>query len=191
MKGKILLSALEVLKDCALSQIDFFEAVLASGYGASMGKIDYEFSKRQKARNAAMSLEQESKERSKKLMNFIYQMKYDGLIREIKEKGKFKLSKKGKDKIKELKNKLPDRHYPKKNQKNMVIVSFDVPERLRRKRNWLREVIKNLGFGMIHQSVWVGKIKIPEQLIFDLENMRILEYVEIFEVTKLGSLKKI
>ena len=42
---------------------------------------------------------------------------------------------------------------------------------------------------MVHQSVWVGKTKIPETLILDLENLHILEYVEIFEISKNGTLK--
>jgi len=44
---------------------------------------------------------------------------------------------------------------------------------------------------MIHQSVWVGKIKIPRQFILDLEEINILGYIEIFEISKMGSLKKV
>ena len=94
-------------------------------------------------------------------------------------------------KLTQLKNKLPTRHYGKTNQNKLVIISFDIPEKFRRKRDWLREVIRNLGYKMIHQSVWIGKTGIPKQFILDLEEMNILEYVEVFEINKRGSLKKL
>ena len=184
------MKALEILKDCALNQADFFEAVLASGYGAGMGKIDYEYAKRQHARENRFWRERELEERRKRLRNFLYQMKHDGLIEETKN-GKVDISEKGKQKINQLKNKLPDRHYKKESTEKIIIISFDIPEKLRGKRDWFREVIRNLGFKMTHQSVWIGKRKIPKVLIDDLEDLKILEYVEIFEVTKSGTLRKL
>ena len=44
---------------------------------------------------------------------------------------------------------------------------------------------------MVHKSVWVGNIKLPEQLVLDLDRMNILEFIEIFEVSKTGTLRKI
>lgn len=192
MKGKILLKALEILKTGVESQVDFFEAILASGYGASMGRIDYEYDKIQRARKVEKYNERELEERKKRLRVFISKMKHDGLI-EMTGSGnkKVRISKKGREKIKELKSKLPDRHYKKEDQDQVVIISFDIPEKLRRKRNWLREVIRNLGFNMIHQSVWFGKTKIPENFVKDMGDLKILEYVEIFEISKTGTLNKL
>lgn len=189
MKGKILSKALELLCDGAMSQVDFFAAVLASGYGASMGKIDYEYEKRRRATSSKESQQKELKERKRRLAVFVSKMKHDGLIRESDKK--FAISSKGKEKLDKLKTSLPGRYYENKISQHSIIISFDIPEKLRRKRNWLREVIKNLGFTMVHQSVWVGKVKIPKDFILDLENLKILEYVEIFEISKTGSLEKI
>ena len=47
VRGQILIKILELLHDQAMNQVDFFGAVLASGYGASASKIDYEYQKRQ------------------------------------------------------------------------------------------------------------------------------------------------
>jgi len=191
MRGQILLKALEILKGCALNQADFFEAVLASGYGASMGKLDFEYQKRRHRRESKMWREREQNERRKRLQNFLYQMKHDGLIELTKKEKKISISAKGKQKIEVLRNKLPNRHYEKVMTDRVIIISFDIPEKLRRKRDWFREVIRNLGFKMIHQSVWMGKKKVPKELIDDLEDLKILEYVEIFEVTKSGTLRKL
>src|SRR3989304_7238628 len=193
MKGRILLKALELLKDCALSQADFFEAVLASGYGASMGRVDYNYSKIRQRRENQMWRNQERDARRKRLQNFLYQMKHDGLIGLVKKDKEISISvsKKGRQKIKELQNKLPDRHYPKTMTDRTIIISFDIPEKSRGKRDWFREVVKNLGSKMIHQSVWIGQRKIPKGLIDDLEDLKIIEYIEIFEVTKSGTLRKL
>ncbi len=192
MKGEILLKVLEILKTGVESQVDFFEAILASGYGAGMGRIDYEYNKIQRVREVEKYNERELKERKKRLRVFISKMKHDGLIENTGSSNeKIKISEKGKEKIKELKSRLPDRRYKKEDQDQLVIISFDIPEKLRRKRNWLREVIRNLGFSMIHQSVWFGKTKIPESFINDMNELKILEYVEIFEISKTGTLKKL
>ena len=189
MRGKILITALELLYEGAMTQVDFFNAVLSAGYGASSSRIEYEY---QKLRRISINKKYQKEilnDRKRKLIVFISKMKHDGLIGKL-ENGKFEISKKGVDKLNKLKNSLPVRFYEKTEDGGPIIISFDIPERLRRKRNWLREVIKNLGFKMIHQSVWVGKGKIPSDFIIDLENLKILEFVEIFKISKTGSLKK-
>lgn len=189
MRGKILFKALELLYDGAMTQLDFFVAVLASGYGANMNKIDYEYQKRRRISEAEKLKAENLRERKRRLAVFMSKMKHDGLIKELN--GRLTISRKGKEKFNQLKNALPSRHYEKKIIQSPIIISFDVPERLRRKRNWLREVVRNLGFKMVHQSVWMGKVKIPENFIADMENLKILEFIEIFEISKTGSLNKL
>lgn len=71
------------------------------------------------------------------------------------------------------------------------VVVFDIPERERYKRVWLRTALLALGFSLCQQSVWVGKLKIPKQFLEDLRDREMLSYVQIFEVTKEGSLEKV
>ena len=192
MKGQILLKALEILKTGVMNQVDFFEAVLASGYGANMGKIDYKYRKIQQTKRQKKYIEDDLEKRKRRLQVFISKMKHSGLIKKVDHNNlKIKISEKGREKIRKLKNKLPNRRYKKEGRGQTVIISFDIPEKLRRKRNWLREVIRNFGFEMVHQSVWIGKTKIPENFIKDIEDLKILEYVEIFEISKIGTLKKL
>ena len=194
MRGDYLIKILDFLKDQAISQADFFAAVLASGYGASMGRVDYEYAKREKISEARKFKREELRIRKRRLSAFLSKMKRDGLILErIKnEDTEIRISKKGKQKLLELKNKkMPEGKYKIQGQNNPVIISFDIPEKMRRKRDWLRDVIKNLGFSMIHQSLWVGHAKIPKEFVADLEDLKILEFVEIFEISKSGTLKKL
>ena len=192
MKKGIMVKILELLENKAVDNIDFFSAILVSGYGASMNKIEFEYQKRRKLSGVQKSESKDLIEKRERLQKFLSKLKHDGLINEIKgENPKFAISDKGRVKLAQLKNKLPTRYYEKVAQDRPVIISFDIPEKLRGKRDWLREVIRNLGFKMIHQSVWVGKIKIPRQFILDLEEINILGYIEIFEISKMGSLKKV
>lgn len=192
MNGKILKTILEALEEGALNQLDFFEAVLGGGYGLNVNKIEYEYLKNKNKRLEEKFDLNTLKEKKVRLQKFLSKLKKDGLIKEKKGKNvEFSISYIGKIKLNKLRDNLPNRYYKKENHHSSIIISFDIPEKLRNKRDWLREVIKNLNFKIIHQSVWVGNIKIPQQLIIDLEQMNILEYVEIFEITKKGSLKKI
>ncbi len=183
---------LELLENGIENQTDFFSAILVSGYGASMNKIEYEYQKHRRLSNIRKSQSKDLMAKRERLQKFLSKLKHDGLINETKgENPKFSISNRGKAKLIQLKNKLPNRYYEKINQNRLTIISFDIPEKLRGKRDWLREVIRNLDFKMIHQSVWIGKTKIPKQFILDLGEMNILEYVEIFEINKMGSLKKL
>ena len=71
------------------------------------------------------------------------------------------------------------------------IVIFDIPESERRKRRWLRAVLTRLGLKRLQKSVWIGKTKLPEEFIEDLRRFRLLPFVEIFAITKAGSLRQL
>ena len=189
---------LEHISDVALGCADLTAVFLESGYGASMGKIEYEFFKRQDKRIKEQDKHLEIKQRQQRFYNMLYKLKKDGLIEEdVKNKKSFfKITSKGKQRIKKLKkrqvNALPDNFYQEDAKSGkFTIAVFDIPEKDRRKRSWLRSALKNLGFKMIQQSVWAGKIKIPEEFICDLKELNLIEYVEIFEISKSGSLRQL
>lgn len=85
----------------------------------------------------------------------------------------------------------PSRHLSADPSNELKIVSFDIPERDRGKRAWLRAVLKNLKFIKIQESVWAGKVELPEEFFVALRMLGLLTYVEIFAVTKAGSLRQI
>ncbi|HRY62827.1 MAG TPA: hypothetical protein P5056_03610 [Candidatus Paceibacterota bacterium] len=81
--------------------------------------------------------------------------------------------------------------YAKKIGDNLIIIAFDIPEKLSRNRYWLRGALKYFDFEMIQKSVWVGRCKLPEQFIRDLKNREILNCVDIFEVGNKGTLHRL
>ena len=81
--------------------------------------------------------------------------------------------------------------YNKEQTGTVFIISYDIPESDRRSRGWIRGILKFLEYNMVHQSVWMGNHKIPEDFLYDLKSRNIFSYVHIFEVGEKGTLSKI
>ncbi len=134
----------------------------------------------------------------RRFYSLISHLQQSGLIAKEKNNGLFswRITKHGKEKRGLLTRRLsvseklvlPSRVYQNKQSEELVVVIFDIPEKERHKRNWLRSVLKNLKFSLIQESVWMGKTKIPSDLIKDLKKLNILSCVKIFSVTKIGNL---
>ena len=73
----------------------------------------------------------------------------------------------------------------------MVIVIFDVPEKEKWKREWLRNTLRELGMKNVQKSVFIGKVKIPELFLENMRKLHAIDYVEIFEIGKTGTLKHV
>ena len=114
-----------------------------------------------------------------------------GLI-EKKEHGKFGIvwrnTAKGKEKLRKLIGLRPLRPIGDLEKDYFKVVVFDIPEKEKRKRNWLRQTLHNLEFSMLQKSVWVGDNKLPEELFTHLRSMKILPCVHIFAVEKKGTI---
>ncbi len=170
---------LNTLKEEALTSADLIIAIITSDYGASWRRIE------SKARNIAKNREHllEELEERHKFYNVLSRLKRDGLI--IKDNKKWSLTKLGE--IKTAKQKKLDQKYEKEDDKTFKIITFDIPETRRVERRWLRKALGELGFKYLQKSVWLGKVKIPQEFLEDLNNRRIFNYLHILEITKLGS----
>ncbi len=201
MKKSITLKILETLKDFTLDSVELWGVFFSLGYGASLSKVQYELLKKQPSTKNIKSLSKISKDDFIKSRNKFYAMvsnlQKDGLLEvsENKEKKYFKITKKGKERLHILKNKeankLPSKSYKKIKNDNLIIVMFDIPESEKRKRVWLRLALIGLGFKMVQKSVWMAKVKIPKDFLRDLTDIRIINFVEVFEISKTGSLKSL
>ena len=104
----------------------------------------------------------------------------------------WEITKLGLEKLKSRKSKASfskrNINYEKKLDDKIKIVIFDIPEKERHKRAWLRAVLISLDFSILQQSVWIGKNKIPEDFLLDLREYKMLSYVQIFEISKKGSI---
>ncbi len=190
MRGNYKLRVLEFLKDAIYAADDVF-FIFTLPYGTSYSRMR-ELLERRLA-NREKIVPGNEKQTKRRFSDFVYRLKKDGLIAERKkEKDRFlALTSKGRAFLnKVISGKLPSSKYMPEGEDELKIIIFDIPEKEKRKREWLRWALKNLNFKMIQKSVWLGKAKLPQQFIDDLGRINMLSYVEIFAITKKGSLRQ-
>lgn len=130
--------------------------------------------------------------------SMLNRLKNQGLIdKKINDKKRtiWEITKKGLEKLKIAKRKQTffkrSINYKKESDGKIKIVIFDIPEKERHKRTWLRTILVSLGFSMLQKSVWVGKNKIPEEFLYDLKDLKMLSCVQIFEISQKGTIAQI
>lgn len=187
MNSGITVKILEKLSEGAMVSAAVFIGIMESGYGAS-------YSKMQKNIDKALEELQGSRERSefqRKKHNFhliLSKLKREGLVK--KKENKWSITGVGKIKLAKLLTKLPRKKYKREIDSTIKIVIFDIPEKEATKRTWLRRKLTELDFKILQKSVWIGKTKLPEEFINDLRAFNIFQYVDIFSITKTGSIKQ-
>lgn len=191
MKGNLTLKILEFLEEGVTTAIDLATALSTGG---SFNKVQREFGRRHFSRASLVSQREELVKKRKSFHSLIYKLKKDGLVAQSGGHS-LHLTHRGKKKLEILKTRLskslPEKIYEKESDDKFKIVIFDIPEQQRHKRNWLRATLIGLDFIMLQKSVWFGKNKIPEDLLEDLEELELLPFVEIFEISKKGTIKPI
>jgi len=70
----------------------------------------------------------------------------------------------------------------------IIVVAFDIPEKERRKRDWIRMCLVEMSFEMLQKSVWAAKGAIDENFIHALRDRNLLDKVHIFTVTQQGTI---
>lgn len=179
---------LNAIEDKVSDFINLQAAILASGYNISFGKIEHNLELRNRARDNYLIKRQKRQDSKLRLQKYISKLKTDGLLRQ--DGMKISLTKDGRNRLIILRKTLL-KDIPKEPSSNLVIFSYDFPVKNRALRDRVREILKILDFKMVHQSLWVGKIKIPKEFLKHLEEIEALEYIEILEVTKQGTLNQI
>src|SRR6185503_17125874 len=124
MKGEIIYKILNSLENGATNYIDFTNAFLTAGYGATGSKIRHEFSKIQNKRLHT----QLEKQKIRNFKNYLAKLKKDGFILENDAKQVY-LSDKGKNKLSKFKNSfyLNKDLYKRKTGERVTIISYDIP----------------------------------------------------------------
>ena len=80
------------------------------------------------------------------------------------------------------KNSVLKNIFPNKTEK--VLISFDIPEKKKKTRDWLRNQIKYWDFEMIHKSLWLGYGPLPKEFNDRLKQLGVNENVRIFKIRK-------
>lgn len=115
--------------------------------------------------------------------NTLSRMKRRGLI--LNKKGIWKITEEGEKLLKEKKSAFVN--FPKKKiNKNItktMIVIFDIPEKKRIYRDWLRGELVGFGYELIQKSVWFGP-SLPKEFIEYLNDKKLLQYIKFFKANE-------
>ncbi len=72
----------------------------------------------------------------------------------------------------------------------MRLVIFDIPEKERKKRLWLRLELLACNYKLLQKSVWVGYCPLPQEFFEALEYLDLRNHIHIFSVNETGTLQK-
>lgn len=184
--GEAMKTVLMVLAGSAFFTLELIDEV----FGGT--KSVYKNEKRRKDSvffNSEKSYTDTERQRFYSLLN---KLKNQGFIKKKHSKNGslWNITKRGFEKL-GLINKKKKPEYDSVKDNKVKIITFDIPERERWKRAWLREALVAQEFSMLHQSVWVGKNKIPEQFLEDLRDIKLINYIHILEVSASGTIKEL
>ena len=191
MKSEIEFNILDALSEIGTNMVCFGIAITKAGYGASLNQIQKEF-------DAVSENKCERIPSDKSIYRIINRLSEEGLVQKKKSGNKLLISitNKGLKKLKLLGEKMnlnhSNRKVADKNEtliKKSIIISFDIPEKERWKRAWLRNNLLSFEFEMIQRSVWYGKYALPSTFIEDLKTLNLTKKVEIFSIDKFGTLE--
>jgi CRISPR/Cas system-associated endoribonuclease Cas2 len=195
MRGEKILKILEILEDMAVSTLDLFDMWMFEQprgiYGLKRARLKRAGQKKQ----LFFAELREYLEEREKLSKLIYKLKREGFILEDRKNKKLILTKKGKLKLRFLKNKrsVEETKNNESNRKNkdVIVVIYDVPESEHKKRHQLRNLLVNAGFSFVQKSVWIKQGRITEDFINFLKDLEVLNYTQIFKITQKGTIENI
>lgn len=78
-----------------------------------------------------------------------------------------------------------------KKSRTLNLIIFDIPEKQRAKRDWLRDALKQIGYRQLQQSVWWGNCSVPFDFLSDINKYDLLDYVHILKIAKQGSVSRL
>ena len=196
---------LKMLDSGTLAMNDLFDFLFLSGridYNYRLNKENYKaFKHRSWQRRVAMNAEHQKTEEKQHFYNLMYRLHNQGLVTKEKQgiKTMLTITKKGIEKMRAFKKiilqknnkekpRIAPRDYQKIKSPSSIIISFDIPEKEKYKRAWLRSVLRNLNYKILHESVWIGNTIPPKELLDDCRRMNMIQYIHIFAVFKKGTI---
>lgn len=113
------------------------------------------------------------------------QLKTQGLIKKVSKRGRqyWRLTQKGHVAFTEQEERMTLRPDGQKR-----LVCFDIPERDRAKRQWLRGELTACGYRQLQKSVWIGEVPLPQDFIEALDTLELRGRVHILRVESEGTL---
>jgi len=199
MKGRKKLIILELARLSLLTTAEIVDVITYYGYTETYRRLRG-LSPLQKGKNVlrkladSLVLQKKENRKEKDCRQNVYQLasklKREGLVQD--HNGKSSLTNKGERKRGELEKSTQGYpEYTARASKETIIVCFDIPETMKGQRAWLRSALRNLRMNMHQRSLWIGKTVLPKKFIKDMHERGLFDYVDIFSVSRGGTLEKL
>ena len=94
----------------------------------------------------------------------------------------YKLTTKGKSFLEKISKNYKGGDKNKKWDGKWRLITFDIPERFRKDRDWLRHSLRATNYKTLHKSVFVGKEPLDDEIYKELYEKKINKYVRIVTV---------
>lgn len=114
------------------------------------------------------------------------QLKTQGLVERVERHGRWhwRVTSNGRSALRASTASEPPRSDGRKR-----LVCFDIPERDRAKRRWLRRELIACGYEALQKSVWIGETPLPQDFIAGLDALGLRDHVHLLRVETVGTLK--
>ncbi len=196
-RGEVVYKILDTLSDIALTAPAAIVGILEAGYGASPASMEYHRNQNLPDLGSIRAVRQQRRREYQRYSLMIRYLKNKGLLKERKmgATAKLYLTHRGREKLAYLRRERKfdegGRGYEASPGKKFIIVTYDIPEKKRKDRDWIRAVLRRIGLEYVQRSVWFGKVTIPDRFIEDLALRHITHHVEIVEVGSSGTIEHV
>lgn len=126
------------------------------------------------------------------ISTLLCRLRKEGLVAHTGPKSKtvWKITEKGRKRLRDTPSQvftIPDFELPPEDS-IIRLVSFDIPERERRKRDWLRKILLASDYRILHKSVFIGKRPLPDEALEDIATIGLKPYIHLVSIDKKGTL---
>lgn len=125
------------------------------------------------------------------ISTLLCRLRKEGLVASAgsKRNTEWTITAKGKKRLQETSSRTFTTDYELPPKDNVIrLVSFDIPEKQRKKRDWLRTTLVACDYDILHKSVFIGKRPLPEEVIEKIETLGLTSCVHIVGLNKKGTL---
>lgn len=84
---------------------------------------------------------------------------------------------------------LPTIHRQHVDTSTQFVIMFDIPERIRGMRYWIRSQLKLWGFTMMQKSVWVGYGPLPDEFVQEIKRHKLQKFVKVMQMKNVHLVK--
>ncbi len=107
-------------------------------------------------------------------------LKKNGYVENIE--GNWRITDQGKKYIQRRQEAMKqfDSPFSDKSPKNLILL-FDIPEKMKAEREWLRWHLKKFNYEMIQRSVWIGPSPLPKDFVNYLKSIKIHKYLKTYK----------